>query len=81
MKIIYEDASGRVCVVHPAPQNKVALLLPEVAAMTATEYVTFVRNRDVPADAKNVHVVAATDIPQDRTNRDRWKIVNGRLVP
>ena len=30
--------------------------MPEVASMTAAEYITFIRNKDVPADAKNVHV-------------------------
>lgn len=73
MKIVYTDNSGNTCIVHPARQADVAKVLPEIAIMTPLEFVEWVRNKDVPADATNVSIVAADAIPVDRTFRNALK--------
>ena len=73
MKIIYTDNNGNTCIVHPAAQEDVALEFTEVALMSDFEYIEFIKNKDVPADATNVSIVAADAIPTDRTFRNALK--------
>lgn len=73
MKIVYTDNSGNTCVINPAAQEDVAKVLPEIASMTQTEFIEWVKIKDVPADATNVSIVAADAIPTDRTFRNALK--------
>ena len=73
MRIVYTDNSGNTCIVHPARQEDVALVLPEIAAMTQAEFIEWIKAKDVPADATNVSIVAADSIPTDRTFRNALK--------
>lgn len=73
MKIVYTDNSGNTCIVNPAAQENVAKVLPDVANMSTMEYVEFIKNKDVPADATNISIVPADSIPVDRTFRNALK--------
>ena len=73
MKIVYTDNSGNTCIVHPLNQSDVAVTVPEVAAMTPLEFIEWIKDKDVPADATNVSIVAADAIPTDRTFRNALK--------
>jgi len=52
-------------------------LSPEWAE-TEDEFLDRIRNRDVPADA--LVVIVVDELPDDRTNRAAWVVVDGRLV-
>lgn len=73
MKIIYTQANGETAIMAPAPQADLARVMPHVAEMTELEYVEFIRDRDVPADATNVRIVEDAEIPADRTFRNALK--------
>ena len=60
-RIIYQNESGGVSVVIPAPECP--LTLEQIAA------------KDVPT-GRNFWIVDAEDIPTDRTERDAWALTN-----
>lgn len=72
-KIIYSLESGGIAVVNPAPKEQLARVFPHVAKMSDDDYLEFIISRDVPADAANVRIVDADELPKDRTFRDAWK--------
>lgn len=74
MKIIYTRPDGGVSVIHPAGQLDVVKFAPEVADMTEAQFMEWVKAKDVPADATNVRLVQDSDIPTDRSARNRWEI-------
>lgn len=57
--IIFQNESGGVSVIHPAPNSK--LSVEQVAA------------KDVP-NGKPYKIVDASEIPSDRTFRDAWEV-------
>ena len=71
MKIIYTRSDGGLSVIHPVV-NTGETLTPEEAVVRAM--------KDVPVDATNVQLVAASTIPTDRTFRDAWKADTGAVV-
>lgn len=73
MKIVFDRPDGGTSIMSPAAQADVAKVLPEVKGMTAQQYVEFIRDRDVPADAVTVRIVQDNEIPADRTFRDALK--------
>ena len=73
MRIVYTDNNGNTCIVIPAQKEDVAKIFPELSIMTEFEYIEWIKAKDVPADATNVSIVAADDIPTDRTFRNALK--------
>jgi len=74
MKIIYTRPDGGVSVVIPAKQSDVAKRALEVAAMTEAQFMEWVKAKDVPVGSTNVQIVQDTDVPSDRSARNRWEI-------
>jgi len=70
MKIVFTRADGGTSIMTPAAQASVVKHLPIVESMTEQQYVEFIRDRDVPADAINVRIVQDNEIPTDRTFRN-----------
>lgn len=75
-RIAYTRPDGGVSILIPADQQQLAFILAnrgqlELAATilnyTAEEYLAWIRAKDVPADATNVTVLDAADIPQGET--------------
>lgn len=64
-KIIFKDAEGNTCVVHPAPHIKDLETL---------------KTKVVPSDATSVQVVDAEVIPKDRYFRNAWDIQQDKVV-
>ena len=73
MRIVFTRPDGGTSVMTPAAQADVAKVLPEVADMTPQQFVEFIRDRDVPADATNISIVPASSIPADRHFRNALK--------
>lgn len=73
MKIVYTQPDGSTAIIIPAPQPRLARVMPEVEDMTPGQYIEFIRDRDVPKDAINVRIVDDHEIPTDRTFRDALK--------
>lgn len=71
---VYKDqATGRVVILGVAPKEHVAKILPHVAAMTDDEFLDFVINKDVPANARHtVKLINENNFPSDRAHRDEW---------
>lgn len=63
--IIYQNDTGGVAVIHPAPNSK--LTVEQIAA------------KDVP-NGKPYKIVDASDIPSDRTFRDAWEVNEADLT-
>lgn len=78
-KITFKRPDGGISVMCPAPQNKVAEFIPAVASLTEAEYYQFIINKDVPKNALNVEIVDESEIPVDRTNRNSWDKLNGKI--
>ena len=78
---------GGVSVVSPAPnclkQLESPIPLPDdqsgcpALGLSHTEALAWIRQQDVPADATEVSVQDRTQLPVDRTARDRWKKAGG----
>lgn len=64
-RIIYKNESGGVSVIIPAPDC--GLSIEQIAA------------KDVPA-GKPYKIVAASDIPSDRADRDAWVVDEADLT-
>jgi len=78
-KIIYTRPDGGVSVVHPMSKESVGKLEPKVLGMSDAEYIDWIKNKDVPADATNIMVVDESELPKDRSNRDKWVIKSGKI--
>lgn len=77
--IVYKEPSGNLCILTPAPKDRVGLLLPQVLGMTDDEYLAFITAKDVPAGATDVQLIDSADFPAERGNRDCWDIANGKV--
>jgi len=59
--IIYQNDSGGVSVIHPAPEALESHTITEIAI------------KDVPA-GKPYKIILASEIPADRTERNLWTV-------
>jgi hypothetical protein len=59
-RIIYPTDNGVVAIVIPAPEALETMTIEEIAS------------KDVPA-GKEFKIIAATDVPTDRTFREAWE--------
>ena len=73
-KIIYTDANGRVCVVHPQRNT-----WPEPEELSDAE-VLLRAAEALPEDAINPRVVEEHAIPTDRANRASWVQFGGNIL-
>lgn len=71
-RIIFKRPDGGMSVVIPAPQ---AMLDGE----SEDDFVARIRDKDVPADATDVHIVEESAIPANRALRAAWRVVNGAV--
>ncbi|ARO88188.1 hypothetical protein EBAPG3_010580 [Nitrosospira lacus] len=74
MKITYTRPDGGTSVITIAGQESVAKSLagtmgPSISAMTESQFIDWVKGKDVPVDATNVQVVEDSDVPVDYTGR------------
>ncbi len=81
--LIYTDPEdGRTKIVHPAPQSR--LLLPRGPGLPPElepEHLWLQRiaAQAIPDGVSDVHVIEVKDLPRDRTYRDAWQHVAGKV--
>lgn len=73
MKIIFQRADGGTSILSPARKEDLAKTSPFVMDMTDEEYIAYIMDRDVPAEATHVRIVQDNEIPTDRSFRNAWK--------
>lgn len=57
MKIVTYKKDGLAYRVTPAPQEHVCKVIPEIALLSADEFLQWVIAKDVPADAVDVQII------------------------
>lgn len=80
-RIVYTRAEdGGVSIVHPAAGGRLSLVRevkgqaePIIEQEPEDAWLARLIKSDVPADATNVHIVEAADIPPDRSFRNAWR--------
>ena len=70
MRIIYEQASGILGVLIPAPK------FLETLSGTEEEKMIYIANKDLPTGTK-YEIVADDALPTDKTFRDAWEYESG----
>jgi hypothetical protein len=82
--IVYENETGGVSVVYPAPQARQRVLVSEddpdvYRDQTDEEFLAFVASTSVP-EGIPYQVIDLSNIPQDRTFRSAWRADGARIV-
>ncbi len=71
--IVYSKADGTVAVCHPVPASRLKDEPEDV-------WLARIRKLSVPADARDVAIVATASIPTDRTFREAWRRGSGGVT-
>lgn len=74
MKFAYTTPDGGVAIVYAAKKQDLERDLSR--PLTDKEYRDFVVRRSIPA---GVEFVEIKNVPSDRTNRDKWRLMNGTI--
>lgn len=64
------------------PAGRAFIVSPAYACFhdkSQEDVIQLVLEKDIPAEAQNVTVIDASEIPEDRENRDSWTAVNGKI--
>lgn len=77
MKIAYKRPDGGVSIVIAAPKDQ---LQKSMGPMTDAQYEEFVKEKLIPENAQNITYVSDAEIPKDKTFRNAWDIVDGKIT-